>query len=374
MTDGVHSCPVAMVLSGGAREAHMTLPSLVQNVLPPLGGPSKVCFFIRSLLDPDAYKLSILLAFQPKLQLAMLRIDAAPVSTHAAAISQTVLRPEQANRSVQELLQLEQAQEAVSAFEARRGKPFDLVVRMRLDAFWSAPPVEAFSAAAKLFRRKKLSQGYAVPRAKQFGGVNDRLGIGSSAVSALVNRRVSAMYHHPAAKASLNAPIQSVQTPGKLNSEQLLNWTLHLHGIRAHRLPHLPFCLLVRRKCRCCLLVESCAQSGNKCRPCLAEEEAAQRRNASLEVEPKWPPNAMQRYDAVVPSTYAELRKRVAQRGASGSDCLADMRRLALQSINHDVHMDVREICRLAHASNCTFDDQAGRWGGLGCSRPAPIP
>jgi hypothetical protein len=357
------SCPVALILSGGARDAHMTLPSLVQHVLPSLGGPNKVCYFVRSLLDPDAYKLSILLAFPPPVQLAMLRIDTAPVSASTTTISRAVLRAEQADRSAQELLQLEQAQEEVAAFETRRGKLFDLVVRIRLDAFWSAAlRMEPFAAAAA------HSHTYVVPRAKQFGGVNDRLGISSSRVAALVNRRVTAMQQHPAARALADAVVGQKQGPAMLNSEQLLNWTLHVHNIRTLRLPRLPFCLLVKRKCKCCLLVETCARSGNKCRPCLAEEETAQRRNASLEVEPKWPPNAMTRYDAVVPSTYATLRERIVRRGASGPDCIADMTQLARQSLNPS-QLDAREVCRLAHARNCTFDDQAGRWDGLGCTR-----
>ena len=173
-----------------------------------------------------------------------------------------------------------------------------------------------------------------------------------------------------AARAALDmSTTQSKQMPGTLNSEQLLNWTLHFHSIRPFRLPRLPFCLLVKRKCRCCLLVESCAQSGNKCRPCLAEEETAQQRDPSLEVEPKWPSNAMQRYDAVVPTTYAALRESVTRRGASGQDCLADMTRLARQSTTAAT-LDVHEVCRLALTSNsnCTFDPQAGRWGGAGCA------
>ena len=39
------------------------------------------------------------------------------------AASAAVMRPDQANRSAQELLQLEEAQEWVEAFEARRGIP-----------------------------------------------------------------------------------------------------------------------------------------------------------------------------------------------------------------------------------------------------------
>ena len=94
-------------------------------------------------------------------------------------------------------------------------------------------------------------------------------------------------------------------------SEQLLNLTLYTHRVPSRRMPRLPFCLLVKRKCKCCLLVESCHRNGNKCRPCSAEEERAQRANASLEVPPQWPADASVRYDAVMPPAYAAVRQSI---------------------------------------------------------------
>ena len=54
-------CSVALILSGGARDVHMTAPSIVQHLIKDSFGSSRVCVFIRALLDPDAHKLSALL-------------------------------------------------------------------------------------------------------------------------------------------------------------------------------------------------------------------------------------------------------------------------------------------------------------------------
>ena len=54
-------CPVAVLFSGGARDVHMTARSILKHMIAPLG-TRRCCIFIRSLLDPDAHKLSTLLS------------------------------------------------------------------------------------------------------------------------------------------------------------------------------------------------------------------------------------------------------------------------------------------------------------------------
>ena len=327
---------------------HLTAPSLAQHLLPSFGGAANVCLFVRSLLDPDAHKLTALALAVHPLQLAVLHVDAAPPSAQLLAASAAILRPSQANRSAQELLQLEQAQEWVEAYEAQRGLPFELVVRARLDAFWSAPlPTRGFVPG---------KWTYVVQRSKQFGGLNDRFGLSSSAVARHVNRRVSMLLQLP--------PTSLRERAGTLNSEQLLNLTLAVHRILALRLPRLPFCLLVKRKCKCCLGVESCARGGNKCRPCSKPEEQAQRANASLEVPPIWPEDAMDRFDAVVPAEYAQVRQVTMRRDVT--QCARELGAMAARASLKAI-VSVGEACRLARASNCTFDANAGRWTGVGC-------
>ena len=341
---------MALILAGGARDVHLTAASLAQHLLPAVGGgAANVCLFVRSLLDPDAHKLTALMRAVRPLQLAVLHVDDARPSAQLLAASNAILRSDQANRSAQELLQLEEAQGWVEAFEAQRGFAFELVVRARLDAFWSGSlPISAISPGERT---------YIVPRAKQFGGLNDRLGLSRSAVAKRINRRASVLLR---SVASSRLP----ERAGTLNSEQLLNWTLHLHGIVPQRVPRVPFCLLVKRKCKCCMSVPSCARSGNKCRPCSAEEEGAQRANSSLEVPPMWPPDAPERFDAVVPREYVAVRRSVEGRDEHG--CERELHALAAHATMKAI-VPVREACRLASAPDCTFDASAGRWVGAGC-------
>lgn len=313
-----------------------------------------MCVFIRSLLDPDAHKLTALaMAIRP-LQLAVLHVDAARPSAQLLAASAAVMRPDQANRSAQELLQLEEAQQWVETFEANRGVAFELVVRARLDAFWNGPLPSSAVAAAMNMRE------YLVSRAKQFGGLNDRIGLSSSAIARRINRRVSLLLDPP----NLGA------RAGTLNSEQLLNLTLYKHRVSSRRMPRLPFCLLVKRKCKCCLLVESCHRNGNKCRPCSAEEERAQRANSSLEVPPQWPADATVRYDAVMPPAYVAVRQSIS--GRSEHECVQQLGALAAMASMTSI-ISVRSACRLARpAADCTFDANAGRWLGAGCVSDDP--
>ena len=143
------ACRVALVLSGGARDVHLTAASLAQHLIPSIGGAANVCLFVRSLLDPDAHKLTALALAVHPLHLAVLHVDAARPTPQLLAASAALLRSDQANRSAQELLQLEEAQDWVAAFEAQRGAPFDLVVRARLDAFWTGPLPPASLAIGK---------------------------------------------------------------------------------------------------------------------------------------------------------------------------------------------------------------------------------
>ena len=353
----------------------MTLPSLAQHIIPSLGGASNVWLFIRTLLDPDAFKLLVLLRLGIPLQIASLHIDTARVSPATAKAAHAVLRADQATRAAQELLQLEQAQDSVQTFEAQRGFAFDLVVRVRIDAFWSGPVPRSLIKVAM-----RPEPVYVAPRAKAFGGLNDRLGLSGSAVAKLVHRRISAMKSHPevASDGSARAGRQSSlsESRGIMNSEQLLNWTLGLHGIKSMLVPRMPFCLLARRKCRCCLNVAHCARAGNKCRPCLAEEETAQRQNESLDVPPTWPPNAMARFDAVVPPAYVNARRAVVAYGTAArkADCIRGMQRLAMMADQTSmravrIRVPAQEVCRLAGAMNCTFDAGAGKWAGVDCAR-----
>ena len=77
----------------------------------------------------------------------------------------------------------------------------------------------------------------------------------------------------------------------------------------------------------------------------------------------------MERFDAVVPDEYAAVRRSVTRRDET--TCERELGRLVARA-SLTAKIDVSEACRLARASDCTFDANAGRWVGAGCaSRPA---
>eukprot|EP00966_Prymnesium_polylepis_P263624 6089838-Prymnesium_polylepis.1 len=160
-------CPIALLFSGGARDVHMTGPSIMRNLIQPLGA-SRVCLFIRALLDPDAHKLDVLLN-ATSVRVAGLHLGPVVIPPAERAHATSVLQG-QGQRVLEESQQLEDVQELVEAFERARGVDFRLVVRARLDSFWSAPV-----HLAKLSRA--MEDGvYVVPRGKAFRGLNDRFG------------------------------------------------------------------------------------------------------------------------------------------------------------------------------------------------------
>ena len=332
---------------------HMTVSSLFRYVVAPLGS-SKVCWFVRALADPDAHKLRALLLLPP-IHLAVLHVDDAPVSARLRNQSARVLQPEQAGRAAQELLQLEEAQGWIETWERRRGVRFTLVVRARLDALWNGPlPTRAVAAATA----NSGALTYVAPKAKTFRGLNDRLALSNSAVARLVHKRASALFLYPM---PVGAP-----SIGTLNSEQLLNWTVAYHGVTAHRVPNVPFCLLVKRKCTCCIGVSRCTRAGAKCRPCSSFDEHQQRLNSSYEITVPWPADAAQRFDAAVPQEDAAIRQQVDAAFGSEGACRQDLSRLAALASLH-AQVPVYEVCRLADATDCRFIASAGRWAGAGC-------
>ena len=341
------ACTVALILSGGVRDFHMTATSMVRHLITPFSA-SDVCLFLRTLLDPDAHKLRVLLHL-PLLHIAVIQVDKAPVQTRLMHQSVRILQADQANRSAQELLQLEDAQRWVEVFEAQRKQRFQLVIRARFDSYWSGP----IPRALVIHAMSMDNATYIVPKGKTFRGLNDRLGLSSSTVASIVNKRASMLEQWPPSE------------PTQWNSEQWLNITVARHAITPQRILNLPFCLLVKRKCRCCMAVNHCTRSGNKCRPCSEQDERAQRANRSYELSPQWPANYAERFDATVPAQDAAMRQRV-ERQIDLATCRHELTELTSRSWMR-APANIDDVCRLAHAENCLFDANLGRWVGNGC-------
>ena len=351
----IPSCSTAIVLSGGARDFHMTALSLVDNLAIPLG-LTDVCWFIRALLDPDAHKLTALLHAE-YIKVVSLQVDSAPMPASLRAQSRRVLIESQADRAAQEMLLLEQAQAWVNTFEAMRGIPFQLVVRARMDSFWSAP--------ISLHTVAQVAQNvYIVPRGKSFRGVNDRFGLSDSNTARIAHRRSTDMFSYIAANRT-----------AQMNSELYTRWALTMRAIKPLEARGLRFCLLVKRKSRCCMSVPRCSiPGGNRCRPCTTDEHALQVKNSSgAEVNSlgaEWPQNVSQAFDTFVPERYSRARHHIETR--SEAECVQDIRRLARITWIQPVVASPYAICRLANAVNCTFNIQSGKWLGGGCNATSP--
>ena len=132
------SCRTAVILAGGVRDFDMGGPSTVQHLLRPLN-PADVCVFLRAPLDPDTHKISLLAdagATVASVHLGDTKIPHCVVSRDArgrlttrtafALARQSGLAGHQALRVMAYVRQIEQAQDAVSRFEQRRGRNLTL--------------------------------------------------------------------------------------------------------------------------------------------------------------------------------------------------------------------------------------------------------
>ena len=344
LSGGPHpTCPIALLFSGGARDVHMTAPSILRNLVSPLGA-SRVCIFIRALLDPDAHKIAALLN-ATGVHVVAIHLGPVMIPPDERARAAHVLQA-QGHRVLEESQQLEDVQDLVEAFERARGTEFRLVVRARLDSFWTAP-----IHVAKISRA--MEDGvYVVPKGKAFRGLNDRFGMCNSRTARAIHRRA----------AFLRAGAGSHFRLHGLNSEMYLNWTMRRHCISPLPMPGFPFCLLVKRKCKCCLTDTRCARAGSKCRPCTYSERRASK---SSPIRPEWPKEAIDLYDASF-SEYASQRQRVAALRGAPSVCLRVWKELTSR---HRIAWSnaFGAACNLANALGCRFNSDEGRWVGRGC-------
>ena len=90
-------------------------------------------------------------------------------------------------------------------------------------------------------------------------------------------------------------------------------------------------------------------------------------KNATLRLPPQWPQDALQRFDAVVPSEYVTVRRSIERHIVTEQRCIAAFEGLASLVFLHAA-VPSREICRLARERECRFDADAGTWTGENCA------
>ncbi|KAL3693113.1 hypothetical protein R1sor_006764 [Riccia sorocarpa] len=170
---------VAICLVGGARAFELTGPSIKHHLLGPYEGAD---VFVHAPIDGDAHKLSLL---DGAPRLAAIRLFE-PTRINQTRMATELLTARGSPHGIQGLLQyfrlVEGCLNMIEEYEALNSFQYKWVIRTRVDGYWNAPmpPVDSFDKAY-----------YYVPYGSEFGGFNDRLGIGSRETSTVALARLS---------------------------------------------------------------------------------------------------------------------------------------------------------------------------------------
>lgn len=153
---------------------------------------------------------------------------------------------------LQQFKSVEMCASVISSFERRKGFRYEWILRTRVDGYWMGPP----PPLAVLDQ-----EGYTIPGGSDWGGLNDRLGMGPRNISLLALRRLSAM----------NALVLRGGFE-QLNAERVYRAHMAYLGIQVVRYDF-PFCILSRKKGMpafpvAAALSSTAALNGAKCRPC----------------------------------------------------------------------------------------------------------
>ncbi|CAM6109993.1 unnamed protein product [Calypogeia fissa] len=309
---------VAICLVGGLRAFELTGPSIRKHLLDVY---PEADLFVHSPLDKDVHKLTVL-AGRPHLASVKLFIPSWVTLTHLATELLTISG---SPNGIQGLLQyfnlVEGCWSLIEAYEAHHNFTYDWVIRSRVDGYWNGPmpPIEAFNASK-----------YYVPYGSSFGGLNDRLGIGTRDTSRVALQRLSLLpeiYDHGFRK---------------LNSEMSFKAQFTTKHVEVER-NRFPFCVLSTRRYNfprgipVASIDSRGPLNGAKCRPCTpkivwkAPNETKMTRasigptdEADLcDARKGWEKNWEEIYDSVAGPDMAEVRQRIGRRTLD--ECIRDM-------------------------------------------------
>ncbi|CAI5491795.1 unnamed protein product [Closterium sp. Naga37s-1] len=280
---------VAICLVGGAREFHLTAPTLQRHLLPAY--PSAHVFLLAPL-DHSAHRLSLLA--WPHLGAARLgelggsgggaggagegvgegngrwggdfpgyslvQVSVLPdVPVNETKITDRLLEVVEGSEAqtrqglMQQFKAVELCVTAITRYEKTHAIRYDWILRTRVDGYWMGPP-------PPLAVLDPIS--YTIPGGSDWGGLNDRLGMGGRKASWKALRRLSVL-----------RPLVERGGYSELNAERVYLAQMAFLQVQVARYDF-PFCILSRKKglpafpVAAALSSTSAALNGAKCRPC----------------------------------------------------------------------------------------------------------
>ncbi|KAL5706221.1 hypothetical protein ACHQM5_024419 [Ranunculus cassubicifolius] len=338
---------IAVCLVGGARRFELTGPSIIKNILKVYPNSH---LFLHSPFDKDSYKFSLLRNSPAKI--VMIRIFK-PEKMNETESQLRVLTAGGSPNGIQGLLQyfnlVEGCLTMIKAHQVKSNFTYDWIIRSRVDGYWSAP----------LDPDNFIPGEYLIPPGSNFGGLNDRLGIGDINTSTVALSRLSLIKELDTFRYT------------SLNSESAFRAQLKTQGVK-FRANRLPFCIVSDRRyvyppteygVPVAALSSPGPLSGAKCRPCKPvcvgscvgdvmhvvykwagwthwENGTLQLCDAHDEWESGWE----KLFDQVAGKKFAGFRKQI--KSLSLTECIKEYEEMKRRTINWDTP-PIKEICKL---------------------------
>lgn len=244
----------AICLVGGAREFQLTGPSIARHLL---RAYKRADVFVHAPLDENAHKLSLLASEAANVVDVRIApdvpINETLITDRLLANVRTGPAPITRQGLMQQFKGVEMCISMISAFEKKHSFQYKWVLRTRVDGYWTGPPPPLAD-----FDRT----GYTIPAGSDWGGLNDRLGVGRRGVSWLGLRRLSVL-RQLAADGGYS----------QLNAEKTFRAQMEFLNVKVTR-ASFPFCILSHKKANpgfpvAVSLSSTAALNGAKCRPCV---------------------------------------------------------------------------------------------------------
>lgn len=347
--DELNRSKIAICLVGGARRFELTGPSIIENLLQAYPNSD---FFLHSPLDKDSFKFSLLKGAPKTTKLVSIRIFK-PKHIQETEVQSRVLTAGGSPNGIQGLLQyfslVEGCITMIKDRQRQNNFTYDWILRTRVDGYWSA----------QLDPENFIPGEYLIPPGSNFGGLNDRLGLGDLNSSTVALSRLSL--------------IPELDSYGytHLNSESAFKAQLKIQGVQVHT-NRLPFCIVSDRKYAyppdpngvpVASISSPGPLSGAKCRPCkpicvgrcvgnvmrvlYKWHGWTNWENGSLQLcdaHNDWDLGWEKLFDRAAGKKFAAVRKRI--KNLRLEECIKDFEKVRTRTANWQ-SPPVAEICRL---------------------------